>query len=336
MSREPGGPDAGSPDAGSPDARLRLREVFGLDPLWPGLRDCLRAVVGGGGLPPTRFGLSSLRIFKPWISLPAWLGRARRDGRVPIYNFVNRKAPPPGRPYSVRVTDCEDFQGGRWTYDGHVGTDLALPVGTAITAAAPGHVLRVRNDMNRGGLKVFIDHGGGLITSSNHLARALVREGDAVRRGQVIALSGMSSVDGLLFFPWLAPHLHFNVFLDGRPVDPFARPDETPLWRDGDAPRPAVRDSTEALPARTQWSEEGVKAALEACRDPELRDRIAVLPREEQAIELFIAQNFFSPLFDAWPALVAESRAREPWLELPVGESVGGRPCLGVALPPQG
>ena len=149
--------------------------------------------------------------------------------------FESGQAPPPGRPYSVRVTDCEDFQGGRWTYDGHVGTDLALPVGTAITAAAPGHVLRVRNDMNRGGLKVFIDHGGGLITSSNHLARALVREGDAVRRGQVIALSGMSSVDGLLFFPWLAPHLHFNVFLDGRPVDPFARPDETPLWRDGDA-----------------------------------------------------------------------------------------------------
>src|SRR6185369_4667667 len=139
--------------------------------------------------------------------------------------------------------------GGTLTYDSHNGTDFVLPVGTVIVAPAPGKVLRVSSEFNRGGLKVFIDHGRGLATTSNHLARALVREGQTVRRGEPIALSGYSGIDSLIAFPFSAPHLHFNVWLDGAYVDPFAveetptpppqapaLPGETPLWKDGNDP----------------------------------------------------------------------------------------------------
>ena len=83
----------------------------------------------------------------------------------------------------MRVTQVRDFRGGTLTYDSHNGTDFAVPVGTEVLAAAPGRVFRVSNEFHRGGLKVFIDHGAGLITTSNHLARSLVRPGDVVRVG---------------------------------------------------------------------------------------------------------------------------------------------------------
>ena len=74
------------------------------------------------------------------------------------------------------------------TYDIHNGTDFATPVGTRVVAGAPGVVRRVSSEFHRGGLKVFIDHGGGLVTGANHLSRALVRVGERVSRGQLVAL----------------------------------------------------------------------------------------------------------------------------------------------------
>jgi murein DD-endopeptidase len=154
--------------------------------------------------------------------LRTWLGRRRADRRVPIYNLFNRTPTPIADGWSVRKTQVRDFRGGTLTYDSHNGTDFAVPPGTIVVAAAPGRVLRVSSEFNRGGLKVFVDHGRGLVTTSNHLGRALVRDGDLVRRGQPIALSGASGIDMFLMFPWNVPHVHFNVWLNGEPVDPFA------------------------------------------------------------------------------------------------------------------
>ncbi len=164
--------------------RVHVLDTFGLRPLRPALRDAWQALAGNPHLPPSRWGPSSVRIFKPHIGLPTWLGLKRRDRRVPIYNFFNRVPQPPDEGYSVRATYARDFRGGRFTYDGHVGTDFASPVGTPVVAAAPGVVLRVCNEMNRGGLKVCIDHGEGLFTTSNHLSRALVEPGHRVARGE--------------------------------------------------------------------------------------------------------------------------------------------------------
>ncbi len=66
-----------------------------------------------------------------------------------------------------------------------------------------------------------IDHGAGLMTCCAHLARQLVQEGEFVQRGQAIAITGYSGLDSLVTFPFGTPHVHFNTWLNGEPVDPF-------------------------------------------------------------------------------------------------------------------
>lgn len=295
-------------------ARVGWLETFGLRPLGPALRQSWQAVVGDGYAPPGRWGLSSLRIFKVRVSFPLWLGR-RAGRRVGIYLLPNRDPADPDAGYSVRVTHARDFRGRQLSYDGHVGTDFATPVGTPITTVAPGVVRQVRNDMQRGGLKVVVDHGGGLITTYNHLARATVGVGERLRRGEALGLSGMSSVDGLLFAPFLAPHLHLNVLLGGEPVDPFAAPGETSLWRSG-APVPHRGEPVEALPP-TRWRHDAVDATIASCRDPELRASLeAEGDRDARSVATVVARFFMRHRFTTFVPL-CEAEPRRPVLDLP-------------------
>ena len=187
--------------AGRPNrTSLSIAQVFGLHPPRVRIAEALLAIRGQQEIPPTRWGLSSVKVLKPWISFPTWLGRTRRDRRIPIYNFFNRTQTPPEQGWSVRVTQVQDFRGGSLTYDSHNGTDFAVPTGTTVVAPADGRVMLLPNEFNRGGLKVLLDHGHGVVTSCNHLGAALVQVGQQVRRGDPIALSGYSGIDGFLFF----------------------------------------------------------------------------------------------------------------------------------------
>lgn len=94
----------------------------------------------------------------------------------------------------------------------HEGLDLQAPTGTAVHASAYGRV--VKAGVYRGyGKLVEIDHGNGLRTRYGHNAILLVHPGERVRRGQVIARVGQTGRAS-------APHLHYEVLVDGRPVDP--------------------------------------------------------------------------------------------------------------------
>jgi hypothetical protein len=295
-------------------------EVFGLRPVLPALSQCAAAVLGDGYAPPSQWDRTSLGCLKPRVALPLWLGRHWRRRRAVIYQLPNRKPAPRHAAYSVRITFAEDFRGLRLTYDGHVGTDFAVPVGTEVVATAPGIVREIRKDMQRGGLKVCIEHGAGLVTMSNHLSRALVTVGQRVERGEVVALSGMSGVDGILFFPWLAPHVHFNVLLNGEVVDPFARPGEEPIWRAGlpEPHRGEVEDDVEP----TRWSESGVAAAIAACRDRDLRARLeSVTDRGERAVRVATSRVLTAHRFEQFPALVDQPHPRRRHLDLPFAAS---------------
>jgi murein DD-endopeptidase len=298
-------------------ARIGVLETFGLDPLGVRAREAWLAVRGDGTVPPTRFGLSSLGILHPSLSVKTWLGRKRDDRRVPISNLFNRTPTPLEAGWSVRKTQVRDFRGEALTYDSHNGTDFAVPVGTTVVAAAPGKVTRISSEFNRGGLKIFIDHGRGLVTTSNHLARALVRVGDTVARGEAIALSGYSGIDALVAFPWSVPHVHFNVWLDGDYVDPFASHGEVSLWVDGNEPRPADEIETSAG-AVTSWDARTIAAAIAAGRDPALREtllREADLDR--RAMNLLFLRNYYPTRFSERPSVYVQRHPREPWLTLP-------------------
>jgi murein DD-endopeptidase MepM/ murein hydrolase activator NlpD len=94
----------------------------------------------------------------------------------------------------------------------HPGLDIAVPKNSYIRASGAGTVRAAGLDEVYGQF-VVIDHGEGLETVYGHASRLYVTAGDRVRRGQVIGLTGSTGRS-------TAPHLHFEVRQDGRPVDP--------------------------------------------------------------------------------------------------------------------
>lgn len=95
----------------------------------------------------------------------------------------------------------------------HQGIDIAAPVGEPILAPAKGRVIYSGSKPGGYGMTVEIDHGFGYVTRFAHASRLLVREGESVERGQTIAEVGAT---GLV----TGPHLHYEVEVNGRAVDP--------------------------------------------------------------------------------------------------------------------
>ncbi len=94
----------------------------------------------------------------------------------------------------------------------HPGIDIAVAVGTQIRASGGGTVAMAGTD-SAYGLFVLLRHPGGYESMYGHASRLLVREGDEVTAGQVIALSGSTGRS-------TAPHLHFEIRREGRSLDP--------------------------------------------------------------------------------------------------------------------
>lgn len=142
--------------------------------------------------------------------------------------------------YTDRDTgpEAKDYTCGTLSYDGHKGTDFALPThadrlkGVNVLAAAAGKVRGVRDGIPDMGLDdtpaelidgkdcgngVVIDHGNGWETQYCHMASGSVqvKEGDQVETGALLGLVGYS---GRTQFP----HLHLSVRQNGEVVDPFA------------------------------------------------------------------------------------------------------------------
>lgn len=279
---------------------LSLRECFGLD--GAAFTQLHLALRGDRHVPKSRFGLSSLRIYTPRLGLATWAGRRILGRRIPVPNLFNHDQSPPDQGWSVRYTRVRDFRGRGLTYDSHNGTDFAVPPGTLVCAAAPGRVVARRQEFNRGGLKLYVDHGGGLLTTYNHLGRALVSVGDEVGRGQRIALSGYSGLDALATFPWVAPHVHFNVSVGGVLVDPFAGPGGRPLWSAA-LPVPAPVTATPQMDSveSTSFDPDAVERGLADLHADQVRMRII---------------NESDPLLRAWDlvieALTYPTRFRTP------------------------
>jgi murein DD-endopeptidase MepM/ murein hydrolase activator NlpD len=94
----------------------------------------------------------------------------------------------------------------------HAGIDIAVPYGTPIHAAAAGTVV-LAGWVSGYGNYTCIDHGGGLATCYAHQSSYAVSQGASVGQGQVIGYVGCT---GHCF----GPHLHFEVRINGAPVDP--------------------------------------------------------------------------------------------------------------------
>jgi len=102
---------------------------------------------------------------------------------------------------------------GGWSKEFHNGIDIACNYGTPVLATANGIVTFAgRNSIF--GLRVDIDHGHGIETFYGHNSRILVKEGDQVKKRDLIAYSGNSGRS-------TGSHLHYGTIVNGKNVDPF-------------------------------------------------------------------------------------------------------------------
>lgn len=95
----------------------------------------------------------------------------------------------------------------------HEGIDIATHINALIIAPANGVVVEATRDAGYGNM-IEIDHGYGVITRYGHNSINLVKRGDRVKRGQPIAKIGSTGRS-------TGPHLHYEVMLNGVPVNPF-------------------------------------------------------------------------------------------------------------------
>jgi murein DD-endopeptidase MepM/ murein hydrolase activator NlpD len=94
----------------------------------------------------------------------------------------------------------------------HEGIDVSAPMGSPIVAPASGIVKSVGREAGYGNT-FEIDHGNGIVTRFAHCSRIIVSEGAHVTRGQVVATVGNTGLS-------TGPHLHYEVHVNGKPVDP--------------------------------------------------------------------------------------------------------------------
>jgi murein DD-endopeptidase MepM/ murein hydrolase activator NlpD len=139
--------------------------------------------------------------------------RSRSSGSAALPKFSGRF----GKPVSARMTS-----GYGMRYHPilkrrrmHTGVDFGAPSGSPIYAAADGVVISASYSGGYGNA-VILDHGGGVSTLYAHCSRFSVSAGQSVRKGQRIASVGSTGLS-------TGPHLHFEVRVNGRPVNPMGR-----------------------------------------------------------------------------------------------------------------
>src|SRR6266550_143143 len=93
------------------------------------------------------------------------------------------------------------------------GINLAVPEGTPIKAAEDGVVAYSGNELKGYGNLVLVRHSNGYVTAYAHASELMVKRGDTIKRGQIIAKSGQSGEVG-------SPQLHFEIRKGSSPVDP--------------------------------------------------------------------------------------------------------------------
>ena len=118
--------------------------------------------------------------------------------------------------YPLETKITSDF-GKKRVYNGslksyHSGTDYRAKVGTKIKAINNGKVVIAKNRFYAGN-SIVLDHGNGIYSGYYHLSKMNYKEGDLVKKGDIIGLSGSTGrVTG--------PHLHFSFRIHGIQVDP--------------------------------------------------------------------------------------------------------------------
>ena len=180
-------------------------------------------------------GASTLASAAPPPAAPAAPPATRSDGSVG--SIATADSPHSARLAAPVAPDADESAGKgaeagnsqafRWPVRGRViagfgpkpnglqndGINLAVPEGTPVKAADDGVVAYAGNELKGYGNLVLVRHGNGFVTAYAHASEIMVKRGDTVKRGQVIAKSGQTG-------NVTSPQLHFEIRKGATPVDP--------------------------------------------------------------------------------------------------------------------
>lgn len=137
------------------------------------------------------------------------LDHMNKFGTLPGYSSGGFVRPVKGGRYTSR------FGEGRGRYP-HAGLDIAVPIGTSVFSPLDGTVRVAKTNAvtGRSGIGILIDHANGISTYQGHLSRLIAQAGQQVKAGEKIALSGNTGKS-------TGPHVHSEVWVNGKPIDPF-------------------------------------------------------------------------------------------------------------------
>ena len=124
----------------------------------------------------------------------------------------HRASNSPGFRWPVRGRVIAGF-GPKPTGQQNDGINLAVPEGTPVKAAEDGVVAYAGNELKGYGNLVLVRHANGYVTAYAHASELMVKRGDSVKRGQMIAKSGQTG-------NVTSPQLHFEIRKGATPVDP--------------------------------------------------------------------------------------------------------------------
>jgi murein DD-endopeptidase MepM/ murein hydrolase activator NlpD len=143
----------------------------------------------------------------------AWLCAASQlvdQTRLPIDVIVDRAVIT--QPFGCTTVELEPFDPLCPSRHVHTGIDLAAPAGTPVHSATSG-VAQIGYDMAGAGLFVAVKFGSNVRVLYCHLFTTAIHSGESVEPGEVIGTVGSSGLA-------TGPHVHFEVQVDGRSVDP--------------------------------------------------------------------------------------------------------------------
>jgi murein DD-endopeptidase MepM/ murein hydrolase activator NlpD len=200
------------------------RTYFEVDPLQSSLRDA-----GSGGnvrenvFSPSKFGrmISSLDTRLDYLAKKLVVQSKSYDDVVEMAKNKEKRlaARPAIQPVSIKeLTRFGSSFGFRFhpilhVVRMHAGIDLTCAKGTNIFATADGIVVEAGYTSGGYGRKILIDHGYGYSTLYGHCDKVFVKHGDQVKRGDIIGAVGSTGLS-------LAPHLHYEVHVNNRAVNP--------------------------------------------------------------------------------------------------------------------
>jgi murein DD-endopeptidase MepM/ murein hydrolase activator NlpD len=170
--------------------------------------------VGGGDHGPVPFALEGELQSLHWRTeaLDRSLGQIDDVFRARLESL---RATPDGMPVVGWFSHGYGWRKDPWSGERefHQGVDIVAPAGTDVHATADG-VISVVGRYADYGRSIDVDHGHGFLTRYAHLSEVLVRPGDRVERGDRIGLVGSTGRT-------TGPHLHYEIFRDGRRANPW-------------------------------------------------------------------------------------------------------------------